>query len=383
MSEATSEIVAPPPGGRAGQAYLLFVVSLLLVLSIGSIVQIWSLMVGLVLTEILLILLPAVVYVRLKGLSVADALGWRTISTGTAVAAFVLGASAWGVAVCLALLSNWVLGEGPVLTELVPKSWAALPLHLLCVAILPGICEESLFRGAILGTLRRRGTKRAVIYTAILFALYHGNPWILVSAVFLGLLFGMLAVRTGSGLTAMIAHAANNSMAVVFGFLLQDRPDADGYWVVGLLAALFVVALPLYLVRSRPSESPLPRLSTVPAGLPRWAGWTVAALTLVLLSVPVTALAFIGTYVMADDKLEPRIHRGDRIVVLRSGLVDLKIAPGDVIVFRRDGKTHIRRVVRTTGDEVWVADDRQETAVARSQIEGKMISRLEKKDAQP
>ncbi len=49
---------------RCGQVYVLFGVSLLLVIIIGSAVQAISMPIGLSLTELLLILLPAILLVR-------------------------------------------------------------------------------------------------------------------------------------------------------------------------------------------------------------------------------------------------------------------------------------------------------------------------------
>ncbi len=49
---------------RCGQVYVLFGVSLLLVITIGSVVQLISMPIGLSITELVLILLPAILFVR-------------------------------------------------------------------------------------------------------------------------------------------------------------------------------------------------------------------------------------------------------------------------------------------------------------------------------
>lgn len=80
--------------------------------------------------------------------------------------------------------------------------------------ILAPVIEEILFRGYLLGGLRRYGDRFAVIVSAVLFALMHGNLSQFLSALCIGLVLGCARVRYGSLLLCMTAHAGNNLLAL-------------------------------------------------------------------------------------------------------------------------------------------------------------------------
>jgi len=114
------------------------------------------------------------------------------------------------------------------------------PLGLVVVSVLPGICEELLFRGAILGLLRKGLPDWAsVLIQALLFALLHGLAVRFPYTLGIGLVLGLVVVRTGSLWPVMVAHAAHNLVATLAG---DHLPGADSPlpWIaaaVGLAAA--------------------------------------------------------------------------------------------------------------------------------------------------
>jgi membrane protease YdiL (CAAX protease family) len=118
----------------------------------------------------------------------------------------------------------------------VPSDWAraftsellgdrSVWVNLLLIAVIPGVCEEVLFRGALLGLLREGWSARwAVVAVALGFGLLHMHvPRLLPTAV-LGLVMGLLVVRTGSLWTAVVAHTTNNAVAV--GWSALEGPNA-------------------------------------------------------------------------------------------------------------------------------------------------------------
>lgn len=84
---------------------------------------------------------------------------------------------------------------------------------VISIAIAVPILEELLFRGAIEGHLLRKGwsPKRAIIVSALIFGLIHGNPAQIPFAFLIGLLFGWLYYRTGSIIPGIAGHIINNS----------------------------------------------------------------------------------------------------------------------------------------------------------------------------
>jgi membrane protease YdiL (CAAX protease family) len=72
-----------------------------------------------------------------------------------------------------------------------------------------------MFRGAILGLLRRRGGHLGpVVAQAILFGLAHVLAFRVAPTAAMGLLLGWFAVRTRSVAPGMVAHAVNNLLAM-------------------------------------------------------------------------------------------------------------------------------------------------------------------------
>ena len=77
------------------------------------------------------------------------------------------------------------------------------------------ILEEVLFRGIIFGgLLAYRSKYQAAIWSAILFGIYHLNPWQLPLALILGLVFAWWIIQTGSLLPCLLGHALNNFLAI-------------------------------------------------------------------------------------------------------------------------------------------------------------------------
>jgi len=70
---------------RFGQALLLYAICLALLLTVGVVVQSISVMIGLLVTLLFIVLLPAVVFVWIKGLPVSVGLRVRPVSPVVAI----------------------------------------------------------------------------------------------------------------------------------------------------------------------------------------------------------------------------------------------------------------------------------------------------------
>jgi sodium transport system permease protein len=130
----------------------------------------------------------------------------------------------------------------PVLAELMrPEDGRpSLAAYLLAFGLLPAVCEEIAFRGFILTGLQRRFRPRnAVILCSFLFALFHMNVFQFLPAFFLGVVLGLLTIRSQSLLPAMMFHLLHNGMLVlglktdIVGKLNNRLPGvADYVWTV-------------------------------------------------------------------------------------------------------------------------------------------------------
>ncbi len=112
-------------------------------------------------------------------------------------------------------------------------------LNLISVAILPAILEEMSFRGFLLEKLRPLGDRFAVLMSAVLFGLLHGNIVQIPFAFLLGLFFGYVTVRTNNIFIAIFLHFLNNAISVLFDYANLVIPDwANVLYIVWLLVVL-------------------------------------------------------------------------------------------------------------------------------------------------
>lgn len=95
----------------------------------------------------------------------------------------------------------------------------------LYVCLAAPIFEEVLFRGVVLRHLEPYGKKFAILGSAFLFGIFHGNVVQSPYAFVVGLVFGYVAVEY-SMVWAMVLHMINNLLlSDTLGRLLQFLPD--------------------------------------------------------------------------------------------------------------------------------------------------------------
>ena len=98
---------------------------------------------------------------------------------------------------------------------------------LIAISILPGIGEELLFRGVLQNGLHKwsKNMHVAIWISAFLFSAIHLQFYGLVPRMLLGALFGYLYVWSGSLWYAIIAHIANNGIAVIIAYTTTTNLD--------------------------------------------------------------------------------------------------------------------------------------------------------------
>ncbi|HDP67292.1 MAG TPA: CPBP family intramembrane metalloprotease [Candidatus Marinimicrobia bacterium] len=89
------------------------------------------------------------------------------------------------------------------------------------VVIIAPLVEELVFRGFLQRILeyRIRDVTKAVLYSALIFAFIHFNPWWIVQIYIIGVFMGYVAWRTNSIWISFVIHAINNGVAILFSHL--------------------------------------------------------------------------------------------------------------------------------------------------------------------
>lgn len=123
----------------------------------------------------------------------------------------------------------------------------ALVVNLFVMAVLPALCEELFFRGAIQQTLAEcfRNRHAAVWLTAAIFSLFHGEMFAFLPRFMLGVALGYLFLYGASLWVNATAHFVNNAIVVVVYYLANrgvvDLEFADSFSSPWYLAAMGLV----------------------------------------------------------------------------------------------------------------------------------------------
>lgn len=98
-----------------------------------------------------------------------------------------------------------------------PSSYA-LVMQFLYVCVIGPVCEEFMYRGLVIKLLAPYGKGTAVLFSALVFGLMHGNIQQAIPAMMGGLVYALVAVRYNSIAPSIIIHILNNICASVSDF---------------------------------------------------------------------------------------------------------------------------------------------------------------------
>jgi membrane protease YdiL (CAAX protease family) len=215
---------APPALRTApGRRELALVLGLVFVfnLTFGAALQVLSPRVGLLATEILFMALPAIGAVRLFYLDPRVVLPFRRPEARHLGAAILGGACLNHL---LQIYGTWQEGFAPtpdwiraMFADLLEaRSQAELVLVLVCLAFVPALCEELLFRGFVQAGVMAQAVSSAggLAIGAFLFAIFHLDPWRFAGVFVLGLFLGWLRLQSQSLWPPVLAHALNNALSI-------------------------------------------------------------------------------------------------------------------------------------------------------------------------
>ncbi|MGQ9629597.1 MAG: CPBP family glutamic-type intramembrane protease [bacterium] len=228
------------------QVIALLYVCLLLTMVVGSIIQFfWNLGYGLMISEVGFVLLPTLLLVymgrfdargvlRIKGVGIIEVL------LGVAIIVFlqplVLGLQA--LIQFLFPLPDYVARAMRSVTQFSTVGEAVKVV--VAVSILPGICEEALFRGVVQRTFEGKwGMWRGLIITSMIFGAFHLDPWRLLPLMIIAVFIGYAVMLTDSIFVGIAMHATNNLLAIIFSHLLSAGSMEEK---IGALARVMSIA---------------------------------------------------------------------------------------------------------------------------------------------
>lgn len=131
------------------------------------------------------------------------------------------------------------------------KSFADYLLALFMIALLPGLFEETFFRGGMQNLLTRSiNPAFAIAITSIIFSLIHFSYYGFLSRVCLGVVLGLIYYHSQNLWLSIIAHMFNNAIAITQMYVLiqkgksvRDAMEEKQDWWWGIIAIIALYAL--------------------------------------------------------------------------------------------------------------------------------------------
>lgn len=116
-------------------------------------------------------------------------------------------------------------GYSSDLSNIEINSFGSYLLYVIVLCFAPAVGEEFLFRGAIASGLKEKGFKVALIGSAVIFTFMHGYPDQTVHQFIIGLVIGLIFLKTGNIWIGVVIHFVNNFTAVTMTYLVSLFSD--------------------------------------------------------------------------------------------------------------------------------------------------------------
>ena len=197
--------------------------------------------------ELGLVILP-LTYVRSRGLSFRQVFRWKPVPPIVWGLGLILGASISIIGDELDRLIHFIIPAPEWLGEI---SYAlqihnSLDFFLLVggMVIIAALVEESIIRGFLQISLEKyQDVTRAVIYASLAWTIIHGMLYWAIQIFLIGIILGFIAWRSDSIIPSAIAHAVNNSIALLFYNINEEQLHGIYLWGEHVSPIFLILAL--------------------------------------------------------------------------------------------------------------------------------------------
>lgn len=207
---------------------LLFLILAIIFLSIGAFIQNFNFFFGILVTEILILVVPNIWFVKMENISLRkvfrfNKIGFKNIVLIVFITILTYPIAAFAQGLFITIFDAFI----PLQPNPLPEVISQIPFlwSIFFIAIVPGICEEIMFRGTVLKAYEKLGMKKAIIISALLFGMFHFTLINFVGPAVLGIVFGIMVYRTNSIYSSIIAHSLNNFIALVINYFVIKNMD--------------------------------------------------------------------------------------------------------------------------------------------------------------
>ncbi len=188
---------------------------------------------------------PFIITAKIRNMRISDLIPFNKAKKGTKTSALLLGLGFCAFADVAVNFSSAIF-EGFGINYSVPQNESpkgifGFLLVMLSTAVVPALVEEFACRGVILGFLKPFGNTFAVITSAAVFGILHGNFEQMPFAFTVGLILGFIRIETGSMNICILVHFINNAVSVGLNYL-------GNYISVGAQNTVYIIFLAVCLL---------------------------------------------------------------------------------------------------------------------------------------
>ncbi|HHV39308.1 MAG TPA: CPBP family intramembrane metalloprotease [Tepidimicrobium sp.] len=205
------------------EANILYLLIGIALITLGAHAQGRDIYIGLLITEYIIVLFPILFFLMVRGYSIKQTLRWNRITLTQIVYIVFIVIFSYPIAIFLNFIGLFILDRFvQVMPNAIPipSTFNEYLISFLIIALTPGICEEVMFRGIIMSAYDELGRAKAIIYSSILFGIFHFNAQNLLGPIFLGILFAIIIYKTNSLIATIIGHTVNNTIALTIGYVI-------------------------------------------------------------------------------------------------------------------------------------------------------------------
>jgi sodium transport system permease protein len=224
------------------EAITLYIITFGLLFYGGNILQAQYKLDGLLLTEILLVLVPALLFTKYLGFDIKETFSLKKVTWQSVSASILLAlAGSFFILKFVDAIQTKFLPmpeefkkafEDFLMENGQPPSFLKL---FLIIAVSAAVCEEILFRGPLMKGIRSKFSKtQTIIVVGILFGIFHLNIYKLIPTSVLGMLITYITISTGSIFNGMIFHLVNNGTAIIL-----SSGDEGLFWLAADASLLY------------------------------------------------------------------------------------------------------------------------------------------------
>ena len=194
-------------------------------------------------TQILVFVLPSIIYKRIKGPIKYKEAGFRPFGASSIILVICASVFMFCASVLLSLKTSG--SSGAYYADLSEINFTGILYVIVIYCLLPAITEEIAFRSVIYGEYRKYGIFGAVILSSALFSLVHFSFSSLLSYFLCGAVLALVYEVTKSVFASMITHFLYNLMSVFSQKILSDAANKADNMIPFIFA--FVCAMLLFL----------------------------------------------------------------------------------------------------------------------------------------